>query len=149
MPIPENICTNEGVYYKAGGEANLAQLIDKDGDGRVDPGILLAAQTNATTEVLGHVEVQSLITIEAPYPRLWVLCAEWLAIRNCWMSGTQGQAFPEKFAEEVKNVRENLLPRILSGNMGNVAERGTTAAQVLKLVDHNSAFTLERTKGLW
>lgn len=150
MPIPETLCTNQDVFGLIGGEHRVAQLIDENGDGRVDEGIILGARKNATTEVLMSAGVQHETQVPMPYPRAWVLCAAWLALKGCWVSGTQGQAFPAKYAEEVENVRQNLLPKLRAGDADPVADNGTSLSQsVISMVPHNSAFTLEKMKGLW
>ena len=150
MAIPETIVADQDVIDCVGSLANLAQLLDKDGDGLVDADTLLAARRRATIEVLGMVENQSQIeNLEAPYPRLWVLCAGWLAVLNVWLAGTQGQAFPVKYQAEVDNVRQKVLPLIRTGKAGNVADRQPGINQSMTQVTHNSAFTLDRTRGLW
>jgi len=148
--IPETICTDQDVFDCAGGEASVAQLIDKDGDGRVDAGLLLAARRRATTEVLGMVENQSeILGLQEPYPRLWVFAAGWLALRGVWVPGTGGQAFPKHFQEEVDNVRNNILPLIRRGLAGNVAEKPPAINQTMTQVTHNSPWTLSGTKWMW
>lgn len=159
MAIPDNIvigstgdfsALHREVLDKVGGLANLAELIDKDGDGSVDEGILLGAERTATTEVLAMVEPQSLVDLLPPYPRAWVLCASWLAVLNCWLSGAQGQAFPSRYQAEVDNVRQNILPLIRTGKAGNVdAGNKRSNNQSIIQVTHNSAFSLDRTRGLW
>ncbi len=150
MAIPETLCVDEDVFNAAGGEANVAQLLDKDGDGKVDANLLLSARKQAAIEVLAAVEVGTQIDgVTAPYPRLWVFCSSWLAVLNVWLSGAQGQAFPSKYQAEVDQVRTVHLPLIRAGKTGAVATQGISLNQSMRHVTHNSPFTLERTKGLW
>ena len=150
MAIPETLCDDQDVINCVGSLSNLAQLLDKDGDGTVDASLLLACRKRAAIEVLASVEVQSVIEdIQAPYPRLWVLCSSWLAVLQVWLSGTQGQAFPEHYQREVDQVRTVHLPLVRQGKSGNVAPQGRANNQSITTVTHNSAFTLERMKGMY
>jgi hypothetical protein len=158
MAIPDNIVAgtsgvlltdHQGVLDKMGGPGNLAELQGTP-DGQVDWQLLWRAERSATTEVFGQVEVQSQLDgLTAPYPRTWVLAAEWLTILYAWLGGSQGQGFPDKYQREIDNVRNNMLPLIRKGLAGNVAPQGTVDNQSVRQVPRLDGWTLRDTRGLW
>lgn len=115
MPVVD-LCTEQDVYTRIGGQNALAQIGDPQARGTRDAGILAAAIRDATNDTVGAAGVQTLLAgltqpqIAERHPELVSITAR-RAVAYVWIYGSRGQAIPTH-AAELKTASDAELQRL-------------------------------------
>ena len=96
MATGPQFCGQHDVELAVGGTPQLAQLLDKDGDGIADADLVASIIARASGEVAAAVSnVSDIATFTAPYPDALVYAAANIAAFYAWTMGSGETAVPD------------------------------------------------------
>lgn len=108
-PIGPQLCVQNDVELAIGGVAQLAQLLDKNGDGLADADLVTAIIAHSSAEVLSAVYVQYAPTaVVVPYPDELVYLTATLSAYRAWGFGSSEIVVPDGAQKMADDARRTL-----------------------------------------
>lgn len=140
--------TQADLEEAVGGAAVLVQLLDKDGDGVADAGLVQNVIANACGDLDSAIQVRNLLPLVPPYPQAVISNAIKLGMYHAHLKGTGGQGVPPDIRQLYDQV-EVWMERIASGQRSLGASPRATSDRSTGQVEVSSEVTRTTLKGFW